>query len=215
MNITNAGERLIALAGIVAASPVILAASAAIVFEDGGPVLFRQHRVGLHGRHFRLLKLRSMRKNTTGLKITAESDPRITRTGAFLRKYKLDELPQLWNVVRGDMSLIGPRPEVPDYVDEQDVLWREVLSVRPGISDLATLVYRNEEQILRGQPDREAFYRTSLLPHKLRLSAHYIRRRTLARDLRLILMTIRYSFLSSGVEPERVLNAFGYTEAAQ
>jgi lipopolysaccharide/colanic/teichoic acid biosynthesis glycosyltransferase len=215
MDIRNAGERLLALAGIIAVSPVLLVACAAILFEDGGPVLFRQRRVGRHGRGFRLLKLRSMRKDNGGLKITTGSDPRITRTGAFLRRYKLDELPQLWNVVRGEMSLIGPRPEVPDYVDERDQLWREVLSVRPGISDLASLVYRNEEEMLHGVSDPDSFYRTSLLPRKLRLSAHYIRRRSLAGDLRLLLMTFRYSFLSSRVEPERVLNAFEYTEVAK
>jgi lipopolysaccharide/colanic/teichoic acid biosynthesis glycosyltransferase len=113
------------------------------------------------------------------------------------------------------MGLIGPRPEVPDYVDEQDALWREILSVRPGISDLASLVYRDEEQILRGAADPDAFYRASLLPRKLRLSAHYIRSRTLAADLKLLLLTIRYSFLSSGVEPERVLSAFAYTEVTE
>ena len=215
MHLTNAGERLLALAGIVVAAPVLALASIAILIEDGAPVLFRQRRVGLRGRPFWLLKLRSMRKNSSGLKITAGADPRITITGAFLRKYKLDELPQLWNVIRGDMGLIGPRPEVPDYVDEDDRLWQEVLSVRPGISDLASLVYRNEEQILREAPDPDAFYRASLLPRKLRLSAHYIRSRSIARDLKLLLLTVRYSFLSSGVEPERVLRAFEYTEVTE
>lgn len=215
MYVATIGERLLALAAAVIAAPVLAVASLAILLEDGRPVIFRQRRVGRHGHLFWLLKLRSMRAHSSGLKITAGTDPRITRAGAFLRRYKLDELPQLWNVIRGDMCLIGPRPEVPEYVDAQDRLWQEVLSVRPGISDLASLVYRNEEEILRTAADPDAFYRTSLLPRKLRLSAHHIRCRSLTRDAKLLMMTIRYSFLSSGVEPDRVLSAFEYMEVTE
>ncbi len=201
-------ERLISLLGLILVSPVLALLAAAIVVEDGSPVLFRQLRIGRHGNPFWLLKLRSMRNGKAGMAITAKNDSRITRMGSFLRKYKLDELPQLWNVVRGDMNLIGPRPEVPAFVDLESPVWRAVLAVRPGISDLATLIYRNEEEILGARTDPEAYYRAEVLPDKLALNLEYIRRRTPLSDLRLIAMTVRYSFFPAGFRPEAVRQAF-------
>ncbi|HYO83447.1 MAG TPA: sugar transferase [Bryobacteraceae bacterium] len=201
-------DRLAALGGLIVASPVLGAAALAIAVEDGSPVFFSQTRIGRNGRPFLLYKLRSMRTGKAGTRITAGTDARITRTGRFLRRYKLDELPQLWNVVRGDMSLIGPRPEVPAFVDAQDPAWIVVLSVKPGISDLATLVYRDEEQILSSAADPEQMYRTSVLPDKLALNALYLRQRGLRSDLKLLLATVRYSFFPAGFDADAVRRAF-------
>ncbi len=206
--IYSAVERILSLVGLVVALPAVAGLAAAILLEDGSPVLFGQMRIGRNGRPFRLWKLRSMRQDPAGARITAGADPRITRVGRLIRKYKLDELPQLWNVAAGEMSLIGPRPELPAFVDLADPVWREVLSVRPGISDLATLVYRNEEELLRGADDPEKHYRTVILPEKLSLNVSYLRRRTVWSDLRLVLMTIRYSFLPSGFRAESIRQAF-------
>jgi lipopolysaccharide/colanic/teichoic acid biosynthesis glycosyltransferase len=189
-------------------SPVLLAAALAVWLEDGRPVLFRHVRVGRNGRKFDLLKFRSMRDGAGGPAITAGGDPRVTRVGRILRRYKLDELPQLWNVVRGDMALVGPRPEAPDYVDANDPVWRAVLRARPGITDLATLIYRNEEEILAGADDPDRYYRQVLLPAKLALNLRYAASRTPLSDLRLLALTLRYSFLPSGFDPARIERAF-------
>ena len=168
--------------------------------NDGRPVLFRQRRVGRHGEPFTILKFRSMRMRRGGPEITSSGDGRVTRTGRFLRRYKLDELPQLWNVVRGDMSLIGPRPELPRYVDPLPA-WRAVHRVRPGITDLATLVYRDEERVLAGFPDPERGYRETVLPAKLALNLEYLQRRSPSRDLKLLALTVRYSFWPGRFKP--------------
>jgi lipopolysaccharide/colanic/teichoic acid biosynthesis glycosyltransferase len=215
MRIAEIAERALALLGLVAVSPVLVAAAAAIVLEDGRPILFRQRRVGRHGSHFFVLKLRSMRRRSEGLKITAGEDPRITRTGRLLRKFKLDEFPQLWNVARGEMSFVGPRPEVPEYVDLRDPMWCRVLAERPGISDLASLVFRNEQDLLSQVDDPDSFYRNHLLPRKLKLSLHYNSGRTLFRDIRLVALTLRYSLLSTEVDSRRLLSAFAYTEVTE
>ncbi len=137
--------------GLAVLSPVFLLVTVLVKLSDGGPVLFRQERIGQWGKPFRILKFRSMVINAErmGLSITKGGDPRITRPGRFLRKTKLDEMPQLWNVLRGDMSFVGPRPEVPHYVQKYTPDQRAVLSLRPGITDLATLEFRNEEELLR------------------------------------------------------------------
>jgi lipopolysaccharide/colanic/teichoic acid biosynthesis glycosyltransferase len=193
-----------ALMLLLAASPLLALVALAVRLQDGGPVLFRQERIGRHGRPFSLYKFRSMSTGGKGTAITAGGDRRITRVGRLLRRYKLDELPQLWNVVRGDMSLIGPRPEVPCFVDSADPVWQAVHSVRPGITDLATLVYRDEERILAGFPDPERGYRETVLPAKLALNLQYLERRSPARDLKLLALTIRYSFIPAGFDPERI-----------
>jgi lipopolysaccharide/colanic/teichoic acid biosynthesis glycosyltransferase len=197
-------ERAAAAAGLALLSPLLAAIAAAIRLEDGGPVLFRQSRAGRRGEPFGLLKFRSMRHNAGGPRITGGGDQRVTRLGRILRAYKLDELPQLWNIVRGDMSFIGPRPEVFDFVDLCDPVWRAVLSVKPGITDLATLLYRNEEQMLAGSPNPVKEYRESILPAKLALNLEYLRRRSFAADLRLLVWTVRYSFWPADFEPQRV-----------
>jgi len=208
MFVRNLFDRAAGLAGLILFSPVLLAAAFAVWLEDGFPVLFRHTRIGRDQRPFSLLKFRSMRTGSKGAQITAKQDPRITRTGRILRKYKIDELPQLWNVLRGDMSLVGPRPEVPEYVDASDPVWESVLRFRPGITDLATLVYRNEEEILARSADPEQFYREVLLPSKLALNLRYLRSRSFTQDLKLLLLTARYSFFPAGFDPRAIENAF-------
>jgi lipopolysaccharide/colanic/teichoic acid biosynthesis glycosyltransferase len=146
-----------------------------------------------------------MRVDHSGPAITAAGGGRVTKVGRWLRAYKLDELPQLWNVLRGEMSLVGPRPEVRRYVDERDPVWQRVLSVRPGITDLATLVYRNEEQLLGEAEEPERFYREQVLPEKLRLNLRYLELSSLARDWRLLVLTVGYSLWPKGFTPETVL----------
>jgi lipopolysaccharide/colanic/teichoic acid biosynthesis glycosyltransferase len=176
----------------------------AVKVQDGGPIFFRQQRVGRNGSPFTLWKFRSMRLANQGAAFTSSGDRRITTVGRILRKYKLDELPQLWNVVRGDMSLIGPRPEVPHFVDAESPVWQAVHRVRPGITDLATLVYRDEESILAGFADPEQGYRDAVLPAKLALNLEYLRERSLGRDMKLLALTVRYSFVRDGFDPDRI-----------
>jgi lipopolysaccharide/colanic/teichoic acid biosynthesis glycosyltransferase len=199
---------LAALTGLIVSSILFLVAAAAIWFEDGLPIFFLHSRIGRYGRRFRLVKLRSMRTGGGGPEVTSAQDSRITRVGQKLRKYKLDELPQLWNVLMGEMSLVGPRPEAPRYVDPGDPDWNAILCCRPGITDLATLVYRNEEEILARSEDPERYYREVVLPSKLALNIEYLRVRTFVMDLKLILLTIRYSFCPSGFDPDLVRQAF-------
>jgi lipopolysaccharide/colanic/teichoic acid biosynthesis glycosyltransferase len=197
-------ERIIALTALLTVSPVLFGIVIAVVWEDRGPVLFRQWRVGRRGRRFEILKFRTMRPSAGGPAVTASNDSRITRIGRILRRFKLDEIPQLWNVVRGDMRLIGPRPEVPQYVDETDPAWRTVLSVKPGITDLATLMFRDEETILAQSPEPERHYRTVVLPEKLALNCEYLATKSLWTDLRLLLLTLRYSLQPQTVDGPRV-----------
>jgi lipopolysaccharide/colanic/teichoic acid biosynthesis glycosyltransferase len=202
--IRNLLDRLLAGAVLVGAAPLMALVAAAIVLETGFPVFFGQERMGRGGNSFRLWKFRSMRTGRSGTLVTAKGDSRITRVGAILRKLKLDELPQLWNVIRGDMALIGPRPEVPRYVEYGDPRWKAVLSVRPGITDLATLVYRDEEDILARAADPELSYRSEVLPRKLALNLEYMRERSFRSDLRLLALTARYSFVPGGFRSEEI-----------
>lgn len=175
-------EATLAGIGLLLALPVLLVAAGLVAASSPGPVLFKQQRAGLGGRPFTLLKLRSMRVAPEGSQLTASGDARITPVGRWLRRFKLDEIPQLWNVVRGDMSLVGPRPEVPRYVDDSP-LWRQVLSARPGLTDPVTLRLRDEEALLAGVEDAECFYRERLLPWKLRGYRDYLARRSWVTDL--------------------------------
>ena len=151
----RAFDLFFSVVGLLVLSPVFLLIALIVKLSDGGPVFFRQQRIGQGGRLFRVLKFRSMVANAEklGLSITAEGDHRITRIGRFLRKHKLDELPQLWNVLVGDMSFVGPRPEVPRYVEKYTAEQRRVLALKPGITDLATLEFRGEEEMLRGKAE--------------------------------------------------------------
>ena len=141
-------EAVAALAGLIIAAPVLALAALGIAFTSRGRIIFRQSRVGQDGRIFVLYKFRTMRIGQVGIQVTAGDDSRVTYVGRLLRKTKMDELPELWNVLKGDMSLVGPRPEVPRYVDLNNSKWQRVLKVRPGITDPLTLRLRNEEELL-------------------------------------------------------------------
>lgn len=184
-------DAALALAALVAASPLLLLAAAAVAATSPGPIFFRQERIGRGGRSFTLLKLRTMRPGAAGSQLTAAGDARITPVGRWLRRFKLDEIPQLWHVLRGDMSLVGPRPEVPRFVDRSDLLWRAVLAARPGLTDPVTLRLRDEEALLAaaGGDDAEGFYRDRLLPWKLRGYRDYLERRNWATDLAVLAAT--------------------------
>jgi lipopolysaccharide/colanic/teichoic acid biosynthesis glycosyltransferase len=201
-------DLLCACAGLLALSPVMALVALGIVASDGRPVLFRQIRVGRYGKQFRIWKFRTMRCGAAGSAITAAGDARITRFGARLRRFKLDELPQLFNVIHGEMSLVGPRPEAPEYVNRELPIWQAVLLVRPGITDLATLLYRDEEALLASSGDAEKHYRETVLPSKLILNLKYLCARSFAQDIRLILLTIRYSLTPNRFNPERVREIF-------
>ncbi len=176
--------------GLLLLAPLLLAAAVWVKLDSPGPALFRQTRVGRFGVPFTIHKFRTMRVGQ-GAQITVGADPRITRAGRLLRATKLDELPQLWDVLRGAMSLVGPRPEVPRYVALYPAELREVvLSVRPGITDPASLRFRNESELLANAVDPEREYVEVVLPTKLRLAADYVRSASLMGDVRLILATL-------------------------
>jgi lipopolysaccharide/colanic/teichoic acid biosynthesis glycosyltransferase len=178
-------------AGLLALSPLFFVIAIGIKLTSRGGVLFRQTRIGRQGRPFSILKFRSMYTgDADGSAITVAGDRRITPPGRLLRRFKLDELPQLWNVFRGDMSLVGPRPEVPAYVQHYTSEQRVVLSVRPGITDPSSLAYRHEETVLETASDPEHFYRTCILPDKLARSSVYLQNVTFSSDLRIILQTL-------------------------
>lgn len=177
--------------GLLAASPLMLAAAVLVKLEDGGPVFFLHERVGRNFRPFRVVKFRTMEASpAAGPQITSASDPRITRVGRHLRKTKLDELPQLINVLRGEMSLVGPRPETAGFVQAFRDKYEEILRVRPGITDPASIAYRHEEDILKGVQDPEAYYISEILPRKLDINLRYVRERSMLGDVRIILRTI-------------------------
>jgi lipopolysaccharide/colanic/teichoic acid biosynthesis glycosyltransferase len=180
----------IAGAALVVLSPVFAVVALAVSVDSAGPVFYRQVRVGRYGRPFRIHKFRTMRANASGLSITVGADPRITRVGRFLRRTKLDELPQLLDVLQGTMSLVGPRPEVPRYVAMWPAEFRDViLSVRPGITDPATVELRNESEEFGDVEDPEEYYVTVLLPRKAAAYAEYVRTRTLRGDLSVVWRT--------------------------
>ena len=180
--------------GLILLVPLFAAIAVWIRLDSPGPVFFRQERVGRAGIGFRIHKFRTMRNDPGSAEraITIGADPRVTRAGRFLRRSKLDELPQLIDVLLGDMSLVGPRPEVPQYVATYpDAIRAKVLSVRPGITDPASLQFRNESELLARAADPEREYREVVLPAKLRLAVDYVDHATLAGDLRLLGLTLR------------------------
>lgn len=193
----RAFDLLVAALALVMVAPLLLAAALWIKLDSPGPVFFRQQRVGRAGRLFRIHKLRTMRTDAgaQGPPITAHDDARVTRAGRLLRHYRIDELPQLIDVLRGDMSLVGPRPEVPRYVALYPAPLREqVLSVRPGITDPASLEFVDEARQLRDAPDPERAYIDEILPRKLQRQADYVRRATLASDVMVLGRTLRVLF---------------------
>ena len=182
----------IALPALVLLAPLFVLIAILVVLLTGLPILVRQPRVGRDGAPFVLLKFRTMRvRPAQGMPLTGSGDARVTRLGRLLRRFKLDELPQLLNVVRGEMSLVGPRPEVPRYVAGYTEEQRRVLEVPPGITDPASLAYRDEESLLGAQPEaeRESYYLRELVPRKLALSLDYARRASASGDLKVILQT--------------------------
>ena len=186
----RAFDFVIAALGLLLAAPIVLVAAPLIGWSSHGAILFRQTRMGRHGRTFQLYKLRTMTLSDKGPQVTSSNDERITRLGRFLRRTKLDELPTLWNVLRGDMALVGPRPEVPRYVKLDDPKWQAVLSVRPGITDPVTLRLRDEEALLaRINGDHEAYYLKELQPMKLNGYVDYLKQRSWQSDLKLLFRT--------------------------
>lgn len=186
-------DLLLSATALVALSPLFLVVALVLLVVDGRPVLFIQERVGVHGSPFKLMKFRTMRAlRSGGSLVTARGDQRITGLGRLLRASKLDELPQLVNVLVGEMSLVGPRPELPRYVEHYTEKQREVLEARPGLTDPATLYFRNEERLLAAvdPEEREDYYIQEIIPKKLDMNLIYLDRAGPMFDLSLILRTL-------------------------
>tara|TARA_R110000851_G_scaffold209363_1_gene361745 strand:- start:13374 stop:13985 length:612 start_codon:yes stop_codon:yes gene_type:complete len=182
--------------GLLLISPILLIVSLAITLSSKGGVFYKQSRVGLNGVHFNILKFRTMftGSDKKGLLTVGDRDPRVTPIGYYLRKYKLDELPQLINVLIGDMSLVGPRPEVSKYVNLYSKEDRVVLSIKPGITDYASIYFRNENEILNSSSNPEKKYIEEVMPLKLELNKKYIEEKGLLTDLKIIFMTLKSIF---------------------
>lgn len=193
----RAFDLLASLLAIILLSPILVLIAIMIKLDSPGPVFYRGVRVGRNGRPFRIYKFRSMvaAAERLGGSSTADDDPRITRVGRFLRKYKLDELPQLINVIKGDMSLVGPRPEVQEYVDMYTEEEREILRVRPGITDWASLWNADEGAVLAGSDDPDRVYREVIRPVKIKLQLEYVRRHSFWMDLRILALTLLRVFV--------------------
>lgn len=178
--------------GLLLLSPLLLIVALLVVTTSRGGVFYRQVRVGRNFRNFKILKFRSMRPDSDkkGLLTVGSKDNRVTKVGYFIRKYKIDELPQLINVLVGDMSFVGPRPEVPKYVEMYNEEQRKVLSVRPGITDYASIEYRNENDILAKSDNPEQTYIDEVMPAKLKLNLRYISEMSFKTDLKIIFGTI-------------------------
>ena len=191
---------LFALSALLLLLPLLVAAALAVKLTSRGTFLFRQRRMGRDGKEFTLYKLRTMFSANDGPLVTSSSDSRVTPVGRFLRKTKIDEMPQFWNVVIGDMDLIGPRPEVPGLVDFSDPMWNRILSVRPGLSDPITLSLRNEEALLgKYEHHYPSFYKDILQPMKMRGYIRCLEQRSWRNDLRIILLTARFVLIPGAV----------------
>ena len=186
-------DLILSLLGLIVLAPLLAALALLIKLDSPGPVFYRGVRAGRNGKPFRIFKFRTMVMNADkiGGPSSAADDPRITRVGQFLRRYKLDELPQLLNVAKGEMSLVGPRPEVLQevllYTEEE----KRLLEVRPGITDWASIRFRNEGEILRGSADPHAAYREKIRPEKIRLGLEYVERRSFLTDCKIIVRTLK------------------------
>jgi lipopolysaccharide/colanic/teichoic acid biosynthesis glycosyltransferase len=183
---------LSSLFGILLLTPLFIVVAIWIKLDSPGPILFKQTRIGQLGREFKIYKFRTMVVDAEhlGQQITIGQDQRITRVGEWIRKFKVDELPQLFNVLNGDMSLVGPRPEVPKYVNIYTPEQRQVLDVRPGITDPASIAFRNESDLLGQATDPEAFYIREIMPKKLDLNLNYLKSQSLFSDIRIIFNTL-------------------------
>ncbi len=179
--------------GILLLSPLCLVIALLILLNDGFPIFFKQERIGLNFKPFKLFKFRSMYKDAAekGLLTVGNRDQRITKIGYFIRKYKIDELPQLINVLIGNMSLVGPRPEVKKYTDLYNEEQQKILSVKPGITDYASIAYSNENELLARSNDPENTYIIEVMPHKLALNLKYIQEQSLLIDIKIILRTFK------------------------
>lgn len=182
---------LASVLSLIVFSPILLIVGVFIILEDGWPILFKQERMGIGAKPFVIYKLRSMyNRKKEGLSITVGNrDSRVLRVGSFIRKYKLDEIPQLWNVIVGDMSLVGPRPEVQRYTNLYNDKQMEVLKVRPGITDFASVYFRNENEILAKQSDPEQYYIDHIMPLKIKLNNRYINNPSLRNYLLILVLT--------------------------
>jgi len=182
--------------GLIILSPIFLLIFVLVKTDSKGPVIYKQTRVGKDGKDFSVLKFRSMKQDSEskGLLTVGGKDPRITKTGYFIRKYKLDEFPQLINVLKGEMSFVGPRPEVRKYVLLYDEVQKKVLDVKPGITDVASIKYRNENELLEGSDDPESFYIKEIMPVKLKMNLEYINDRSFFKDIKVILNTLKTVF---------------------
>lgn len=184
-------DRLMALIGLAVLWPVLLVVAILIkVKMPGGPVIFRQKRVGRNGRLFTMYKFRSMTVGHGGSSVSVAGESRITPLGAKLRHYKLDELPELWNVLIGDMSFVGPRPDVPGYADQLKGKDREVLKLRPGITGPASLKYRDEEDLLANQADPQRYNDEVIFPDKVRINLYYLHHYSFIKDIEMIFCTV-------------------------
>lgn len=199
MLLKRAVDLLLSAAILILLSPVLAAVTLAILLESGRPVLFSQVRVGRRLRTFRILKFRTMHIQNNGPSITVAGDRRVTRIGRILRKTKLDELPQFWNVIRGDMSIVGPRPEVPEYVHMFRERYERILALRPGITDYASIYFRNEEELLSRCSDPFLEYRDHVLPAKLDLAERYLRERGMMLDLKIIFQSALVAFAPASI----------------
>ena len=194
----RAMDVLVSVVGLLVLSPAWILAAFLVYREDPGPVIYKSSRVGRNGKEFRMWKFRTMVQNADriGGPSTAADDPRLLKSSRTLRKYKLDEVPQLVNVLKGEMSIVGPRPEVRVYTDMYSPEERALLTVRPGITDRASIRFRNEGEILRGAADPEQAYMEKIRPEKIRLGLEYIKRRSLREDVAIMFATVRAIFES-------------------
>jgi lipopolysaccharide/colanic/teichoic acid biosynthesis glycosyltransferase len=192
----------VAVFGLVLLSPLLAAVALMVWIEDRGPIFFVGHRVGFKGAEFRMIKFRTMTPDAwmSGVNSTADGDRRVTQIGKRLRRFKLDELPQLWNVVTGEMSLVGPRPQVPAEVSTYTAEEQHMLLARPGITDLASIVFADEGAILADASDPDLLYNQVIRPWKSRLALMYVKERSMAADIRILALT-----LISGIARERAL----------
>ena len=181
---------IVSTIGLIALSPLFIIVAILVKVTSRGSIFYIQKRVGEGFKEFDLYKFRSMREGK-GLQITSKDDPRITKIGKFIRKTKIDELPQLLNVLKGDMSLVGPRPEVKKYVDIKKSEYKKVLSIKPGITDNAAIAFRDEEEILARYEDKEKAYIEEILPKKIELYNEYIDNISFKNDIKLILETLK------------------------
>jgi len=176
--------------GLIILSPLLLVAGLLVRFSSEGPVLFRQERTGRHGIPFTIYKFRTMFVDHGGSSVSVKGEKRITPIGAVLRKYKIDEFPELWNILIGDMSFVGPRPDMPEYAARLQGKQREILTVRPGLTSPASIKYAREEELLSLVPDPQKHFDEVIWPDKTRMNLEYIKRRTFIGDIVLILRTV-------------------------